>query len=313
MSDPEIRCYATRRLNPFHGTVQIVNSGPARAISRDGVNWRIQIRSEIYKTPWSSLAIPEQQDHYFVYGGWSQQQGLARVPIHPSLYAEHVQQAVDELLQELGRVSRRLPFTLQDSRELWLMDADGEQAIALLASQLPDEAIPTQRQVHWSAMGDAEMPFTSTSFATKQAMVSFKARPQDLLNHLIKQRCKPPLRGLWLERQADGSGIVLHDHAGKPVRRNEAIAAEAFPVCLLDETWPDAEATQMVRDYLNWQAPLLLMLPLPARRRHELEQQAQRRPLVVHQFHRLYPAVSDEALLKKILVEAVLRKASEKS
>lgn len=66
-------------------------------------------------------------------------------------------------------------------------------------------------------------------------------------------------------------------------------------------------------DYLHWQAPLLLMLPLPAERRRDLEHHAQQRPLAVQQYHRLYPEICDQAMLNKILVEAVLRKASEKA
>lgn len=66
-------------------------------------------------------------------------------------------------------------------------------------------------------------------------------------------------------------------------------------------------------DYLNWQAALLLMLPLPAQRRRELEQHAQQRPPCVHTHYRLYPDVIDKVLLNKILVEAVLRKSTLKS
>lgn len=139
MSVIEANAYATRLLNPFHGTAQIVDTGHARALSTDGVNWRVQIRSEIYKTPWSSLAIPEHYAGYFVYGVWSQQDGLARVPVHPSLYQEHVEQAIEDLLTQLDSVKQQLPFALRDSYELWLMDADGRHAVALLASQLSEQ------------------------------------------------------------------------------------------------------------------------------------------------------------------------------
>lgn len=309
----ESNAYSMRLLNPFYGTAQIVDTGHARAVSTDGLNWRVQIRSEIYKTPWSSLAIPEHFDRYFTYGVWSQQDGLARLPVHPTLYQEHVEQVAEDLLIQLVQHSRDLPFVLRDSLELWLMDADGTQAIALLASQLPGEDVPLHRQVNWVATVNAEKPFTSKAYASEQARDTIKAPVQVLLDRLIRQRCKRPYQALWVERQTDGSGTVLCNHAGKTTRRNEILTAENFPLCLLNEHWQDLEDTQLVTDYLYWQAPLLLMLPLPATRRQELERVAQQRPLAVLQYHRLYPAVSDKVLLNKILVEAVLRKATEKS
>ena len=313
MSSTDAHSYATRLLNPFQGVAQIVETGQARAISIDGINWRVQIRSEIYKTPWSSLAIPAQYDRFFVYGVWSQQEGLARVPIHPSLYLEHVEQSAHDLLAELSQLSRQLPFALEDTQELWLMDAAGQQPVALIGSRLPTDELPPPKQPAWHPAANADTPFISAAFAAEQAKDTIKTQTQDLLPRIIKQRCLQPYQALWIERLPDGSGCVLYNHAGKTPRRNEQFAAACFPPCLLDEHWPDSQAQQLVTDYLNWQAALLLMLPLPRQRRRELEQQAQQRPLSVHSHHRLYPDVIDKVLLNKILVEAVLRKSLTKS
>jgi hypothetical protein len=313
MSATDAHCYAARLLNPFHGTAQIVSTEQARAISVDGISWRIQIRREIYKTPWSSLAIPVNNDRYFVYGTWSHLDGLARVPVHPSLYQEHVEQAVEDLLVQLIHACQQLPFALADTNELWLMAPDSGQAVALLASQLPQEELPRQNQIRWYPSQNAETAFQSMAFAEQQSKSTTKGQPQDLLGRVIKLRCKSPLEAYWIERYADGSGQPLQNHAGKSVAQRDMLPAGSFPVCLLDEDWHDPQAAQLVRDYLNWQAPLLLMLPLPDSKRRELEIQAQKRSLSVHQYHRLYPAVADESLLKKILVEAVMRNATENS
>lgn len=40
------RRYSVRRTNPFQGVVQIVSSTDSRALSLDGVNWEIQIRTQ---------------------------------------------------------------------------------------------------------------------------------------------------------------------------------------------------------------------------------------------------------------------------
>jgi hypothetical protein len=310
MSASESDCYAMRSLNPFQGVAQILETPQARAIGNDGLNWRIQIRSEIYKTPWSSLAIPTHYDRYFVYGVWSHTDGLARVPVHPSLYQEHVEQAVQNLLAQLSKASRRLPFPLRDSIELWLMDASATQPIALIASQLSQAEIPMHKSLHWYPTENSDTPFNSNAFAADQARATIKSQTQDLLLQLIKQRCTLPFQAFWIERHSDGSGCIVCNHTGKTSRRGELLDANAFPPCLLSEDWQVPEAQQLVTDYLNWQAPLLLMLPLPAPCRQQLEVQAQQRPLAVHTYHRLYPEVIDQALLNKILVEAVMRKAT---
>ena len=313
MPKTDVRCYAARLLNPFQGVAQIVETEQARAISVDGLNWRVQIRSEIYKTPWSALAIPAQTDRFFVYGVWSHQDGLARVPIHPSLYLEHVEQAVQDLLVQLAQVSRQVPFVLADTHELWLMDASGKQPVALIGSRLPTDEIPPDKQPNWYATANADTAFTSAAFSVEQAKSTIKCQTQDFLHRIIKQRCRWPYQACWIERLPDGSGSILSNHAGKTQRRNEQLQTVLFPSCLLDEHWPDPQAQQLVTDYLNWQAALLLMLPLPAQRRRELEQQAQQRPLCVHTHYRLYPDVIDKVLLNKILVEAVMRKSVAKN
>lgn len=284
-----VDCYATRLLNPYRGTKQIVSTKQARATSTDGITWRIQIRQDIYKTPWSSLAIPEQDNRYFVYGNWSLQQGLTPVPVHPSLYETHVLEAVEKLLAQLKPASQQLPFALKDRLELWLMDSEA-RAVALLASQLPEEQIPEYREIRWYAAQDA--------------------KTQEQFDLALRRRCKASMTTYWIERQADNSGVILHGHAGKQVSRPPTLPASAFPVCLLDENWPDAQTSQLISEYQRWQAPVLLMLPLPAERRRILENQAQQRPLVVQRYHHLYPAIEDTALLKKILVEAVMRTAA---
>jgi len=309
-TDAEPSCYALRLLNPYQGTVQVVETESARAISNDGINWRLQLRSAIYKTPWSSLAVPTPDNRYFVYGVWSQKDGLARVPIHPSLYQDHVENTAQHLLQSLARYGRKIPFALRDVFELWLMESNGGQPVALLASQLSAEAIPRQTSLYWQPAQNTDVPFTSEAFAAEQDRATIRGQTQDLLKTVIKQRCKPPFQALWIERDVDGSGTVLSNQHGKPPRRREKLAAVEFPPCLLAEDWPSAEASRLVADYLNWQAPMLLMLPLPKTRRRELERQAQHRPLSVHGFHRLYPEITDQTLLNKILVEAVMRKSS---
>lgn len=310
MPPAEPHCYAKRLLNPFRGVAQIVETDRARAVSTDGINWRVQLRSEIYKTPWQELANSQQQEGYFMYGVWSRQDGLARIPVHPTLYQEHVEQAMQDLLFCLTDASHHIPFALADTTELWLMDAAGTIPIALLASALPGDTLATPDPLDWYASENAETHFTSTAFAQEQARSTIRSRTQDLLHRCLKRRCLQPYNALWVERLADGSGRILCNHKMHTQRRDEVIAPARFPDCLLNEDWQEQDIRQLVSDYLQWQAPLLLLLPLGMPRRRQLEHAAQQRPIAVYTYHHLYPALADQTLLNKILVEAVLRKAA---
>lgn len=303
----DANCYSVRLVNPFLGTKQIVSTEQARATSSDGINWRIQIRNDIYKTPWSSLAIPEQHDRYFVYGNWSPQTGLVRVPIHPSLYEDHVLQSVEDLFSRLKPATQQLPFVPKDTLELWLLDRDCSQAVALLATRLPDEESPAHRLPRWYVGQEADSVLSRKLLSDES---SYSTNAQTAFDHAIQHRCGTPLIGYWIQRQPDNSGVIVSNHAGKPVSRVTSLPASAFPECLLSEDWADKQFSKLVNDYLSWQAPLLLMLPLSTARRRTLENHAQQRPLAVQQYHRLYPSVENASLLNKIRVEARLRAAA---
>jgi len=306
---PEFKFHAQRLLNPFQGTAQIVETSQARAISTDGLNWRIHIRSDIYKMPWGSLAVPAQNQRHFVCGLWSRSEGLARLPIHPDLYQEHVEQSVADLITLLHQLQADIPFPLQDRFELWLFDSKREQPVALIASCQSQEEIDISKHLEWYPATRADTTFITSAFSADQQRATIRLSAQDLLQNAVRQRCNRPYAGYWITRQADASGIIVHDQRGQPDRRNELIAAEHFPACLLTDDWHDAETARLVADFHAWQAPLLLMLPLADSQRRDLEIHAARQPLLVHRYHRLYPHIHDPELLRKVLVEAVLRQA----
>lgn len=303
-------CYSTRRLNPFRGTIQIVSTEQARATSTDGVCWRIQIRRDIYKTPWSSLAIPEQHDCCYAYGNWTAEKGLVRIPIHPSLYEEHIFEAVDDLITRLKLACQHLPFAPEDTLELWLMNSKCDQPVALLASQLAGDDLAKPQQLRWYVSTDAETALNSRMTAEAGSNSTNRLTLQACFDRATRLRCNTLLTAYWIERRQDNSGVILQDHTGKPVSQHSSLPASAFPACLLAEDWADVPTRHLARDYLNWQAPLLLMLPLPGERRRALERDAQQHPLLVQRYHRLYPGIEDPVLLKKILVEAVMRTAT---
>jgi len=75
------------------------------------------------------------------------------------------------------------------------------------------------------------------------------------------------------------------------------LTAESFPLLLLRGEWPQPADIGLVRDYLDWCAPFLLILPgIDDRTRNRLEHAARTRALEVDDLYRLYPKVLNPSL-----------------
>ena len=295
------RRYAVRRLNPFLGVLQVIESDQGRAISTDGVNWELQLYGE-RSVGWGSLGTTKQLALYR-FGVWSEQEGLARFPSPPSVDRALAKAAGLALLEAARATYRLLPLPLCDRYERWLLDTSPEQRpIALLAAVSGAEPLALGRAPPWScALGD------ETVMAPEQ---------RSALETQVRARAGQSGRSQWFRREADGSGMALAAGEVMPGQRSETyggrwLDAEAFPELLLREDWDDPGERRRVADYLAGIAPRLLMLPLRAETRDRLERQAATQALAVDHFHRLYPRVMDEAWLVRLRVEAQLRRGAE--
>lgn len=71
-----MRRHALRRLNPFLGVMQVVENAAGRALSVDGVNWEIQLRSTL-PAGWGVLNRGRGENVFFRFGVWSRAEGMA--------------------------------------------------------------------------------------------------------------------------------------------------------------------------------------------------------------------------------------------
>ncbi|HEY9052952.1 MAG TPA: hypothetical protein VIQ03_15480, partial [Gammaproteobacteria bacterium] len=85
MTELTTEAYSIRQLSPFRGTVQILNSEFARAVSADGLQWQIQVSCEVKQQQWGIMNSPEVQRRYVLYGMWSKQTDLSSLPLDPML------------------------------------------------------------------------------------------------------------------------------------------------------------------------------------------------------------------------------------
>ena len=82
--------YSQRLLNPFRGSMNIIEYKGAEAVTQDGINWDIYVKNnELIKDLSSTKNI---QISDIRYGRWSQKEGLTRGPIYPSDDFKHMEE-----------------------------------------------------------------------------------------------------------------------------------------------------------------------------------------------------------------------------
>jgi len=105
-----INCYAIRRVNPFQGIVQIVDTDLGRSFSYDGENW-------------GSLHRHDSDSSNYRYGFWNEKTGLRRLPLAPHLSVDNLNDKSTQLIELIQIHSQSLPFNLIDNFECWLLAA----------------------------------------------------------------------------------------------------------------------------------------------------------------------------------------------
>ena len=299
---PYLRHYSQRILNPFSGTVQIVEFNNTRAICTDGINWQLQILNDIVQKPWSELRVQGSSDQYLKYGIWSKSSGLDKIPVHPTLYQEDVEQQILSLINQLQILIPTLPFEAKDNYELWLLDPE-HKPVVLIKSAVDNRHLVLPRQSHW-------YPFHLNDTSFKSELTKTNKHAQNMLSSIVLERLSAHPACVWIKRDDQRHGHIIACHPKRLRKSHSFIPNEHFPTLLISGNWDNNTTNSLVNDYISWQAPLLLTLDyLSDNTRKALENSAQLRPDVVDKFHRLYPKVIDTKLLNKILVEATMRKA----
>lgn len=287
-----VRSYAIRRVNPFLGVLQVIETGGGRARSANGVVWDIEVIAE-RSGGWGSLNRNNSQLVFYRYGLWSLEDGLVNRPLAPYLEDDPLTLQCHELIDCIRARLDQLPFRLHDNRELWLFDRDDYQPLALLASATADSALPTPEPKYWtSAIGATGVPSQHRYPAARE------------LEAMVEQRAGFNVHKHWINRQDNGSGIIEAN--------NIHMKAELFPAFLLTENWPDAEQLELARAYIDWISPSLLTLQqLSKQERERLEKSLNIQAVSVEHHWHLYPEIIDERYLKAARVQCRIQNANQ--
>ncbi|HEY8555125.1 MAG TPA: hypothetical protein VIL43_11380 [Burkholderiales bacterium] len=277
------RYYSLRRLSPYQGTVQVVECPGFRAMSADGVRWRVQFLNQ--RTRFSS-------------------HGIWRADGQGNLIETDRTRPIVQALRE----HPPLPFPLADTLELWLLDARTRLPLALLATALPERAPAQAVALQWRAALAGDDSFRAPSLG--EHAVSHIPHAA-VLDRCVQLAAGPRPQAQWFRRAADGSGEGLSRPGVDPALAGRRLAREDFPELLLREEWEGERERALVRDYHEWHAcNLLTHTGLSRATRAALERAACRQAEKLFKVRHLLPEVVDEAALRVALVEAVMRQSA---
>lgn len=299
------RHYAVRRVNPFDGVLQIVETDNARAYSPNGMAWQLQVLARRPDHTWRSANGTQATEQFFNFGIWSVRNGTQKVPANPVLDIGTMHAAADSLVEGLRSLLDRVPFELIDDYECWATDPDGKP-VALLATAEEPALIGQLNSGPWRATGESDQGFISPSLGASGNVTHGSGGPRRhaaLLEQQVRLRAQHTAR---FRRLVDGSGVPM-----EATGRAAMLDASAFPPLGLTTEWERAAEQELVQDYLAWQSPKLLMLQsVDDELRRWLEARACKRAEELAAAYRLLPRIIDRDRIEAARVEAKLRNAA---
>lgn len=286
----KVNSYAFRRVNPFLGVMQVIETQGGRAHSTNGIVWDIEVIAD-QPDDWGSLNKGQSNLEFYRYGLWSLEEGLVSRPLAPHLEKDPLSQQCNFLIESIKQRLAELPFKLKDTEELWLFDEKNQKPLVLLASVLPGKKRPSPEPKYWTSHIGAEGVASQYKFPDARQLKSQieKAAGFNIHKH-------------WIRRQDDGSGI--YDVS------NEAISSSEMPAFLISEHWSDDEQSIRVANFINWIAPSLLTLQsISKEQRMRLEESLNVQAISIEHHKELIVEVVNEKLMTSALVQCRLQKS----
>jgi len=304
----DIKCYSIRLLNPFRGTLNIIEYNSAEAVTMDGETWDIYVRnSALVKDLEQSQANNHRiQTSEIRFGRWTKKDGLRRGPIIDSDDFNEMAATGEIVYQYLTQHYLELPFRYQDNYELWLLDSNN-QPLALLNSVVYQQDIGLEQTINWTSGIACRNTFTSN---LHHQASNNNLNSAEQLNLLINSYSNNSAQ--WILKSADESAIGLDGINLAPELINRKFSKKSFPTNLLNIEIFNKFEQLLISDYLAWLAPWLLVLQCYTdEQRKDLEQQARLNALIIKKQYRLYPNIIDQKIIKSALVESIMRNNNE--
>ena len=274
--------YGLRRPSPYLGVIQVVDVGDACAYSVDGRRWQIRGVNTTRR--------------FWPPGEWREDEPPRRGG------------ASGDIVEAMHQRPRP-PFPLRDRYELWLLHRTTRLPLALLKTRRWARDLEAVSDPTWHSFVPEENGFTSGP-AAADAGSARPLRRRDVLERQVNLAARPFPGAQWFQRHEDGSGTggfglrVNGDLVGR------RLPGAAFPELLVDEHWDTQAERQLIMEYHDWHAPLLLMHQgLSPQTRQRLERAAGRRPEKLLEVYSMLPQIMDREAMTVAMVSARLMRA----
>lgn len=274
-----IHYYALRRVNPYLGMIQVIDTGAVRAYSSSGERWQPR---RVYDT--QQFWTASEASHHC---------GFELLP-------------KDALLEAI-RDRPALPFPQRDRHELWLLRRDSGEPLALLRTCYWEHDREEVRDPTWRPFMPGGAHFQVASLPGGRGIPNAR-HCQAELEQLINFAARPQPSTQWFLRRDDGSGEGLDGLRLDPALAGRELAADRFPELLVDEgCWPEDWQRSLVHAFHDSLAPLLLVHQrLSEYTRARLERAAQRTPQRLLDTYRMIPELLDTEGMTVAMVTARL-------
>jgi hypothetical protein len=294
-------------LNPFRGVMNIISIGGADAVTIDGINWTLYIH-DTFDCPtddpeeFFEIEMPDIR-----FGDWNKKSGLKRSPLIASYHYNEIQAIGHALLDALQNHADQCPFAFADKYELWLLDHNTSEPLALLDSVCYESEIFTPDNLMWEAGIRCKQEFLKECSVTEAQVTS----AGELLNQLINQRAGKNAAAQWFYRDRFNYGKGLTGINLKQNLLGRELSARLFPKMLVQQQWQDETNQSLIDAFIHWLSPYLLVLDLLRdTQRESLELTAKNHALLVDKMYPLYPKIINQQAINAARVEAMMRKST---
>ncbi|MGB5278747.1 MAG: hypothetical protein WBO73_09435 [Gammaproteobacteria bacterium] len=303
-----IVCYSERILNPFRGVMNVIALDDAEAVTTDGVNWLLYVRDHFDTADTEPEEFAHIDNPYIRFGSWSNATGLKRAPVLSCYHYHEIQHKGERLLEVVRHYAADVPFEFRDHFELWLLDKDTQQPLALIDSACRDHDLYENDLLSWRAGNLCRRQFKPDITSPDDSIDSHA----ELLNRLVNSRAGHNPSAQWFLREQNGYGVGLKGINLDNALVGREMSPRLFPRMFIEEHWENEGDAALVHEFINWMSPWLLLLDfLKDAQRETFECAARKHAMLVDKLHALYPKVIEEKYIKAARVEAMLRRTRQ--
>jgi hypothetical protein len=227
--------------------MNIISTGGADAVTIDGVNWTLYVHDNFDCPTYDPEEFFEIDMPDIRFGDWNKKTGLRRSPLIASYHYNEIRAIGHALLEAVEKYADSCPFPFADKYELWLLDSDNHEPLALLDSVCNKHELHSSGSLVWEAGIRCREEFLKEhSFADRQNISA-----ADLLNQFINQRAGTCPSAQWFYRDQfkNGKGLNGVNLNSRFVGRE--LSARLFPKMLVQDQWQDKVKDSLIDSFIN--------------------------------------------------------------